>query len=476
MNTIRLSGVLRTCRGAVAVVKMTRKRMIIVVVGLFLLGGGAIGVELYRRASIEGLPDVGDPFDVAEFRARSSVPDEMNAYTHYRRAFRLLSHEAFAWGSNPENMVWVNWRGLSAERRSMIESNRPALDAWLRGVELPDSICFKPVEVGLERDEKFVSTAFAMRAVMALAHMEAGRCESDGNPADAWKWYRALLRSSRHLGSLGTSLERYLGTELFRYTCFRIERWAADPRIDAAALRTALDEARAIRELTIANSDVMKTEYLAVMKSLDNPGPWIKKFSRLDSTWYAGDSIYWFMKNEPERSRRVARLLVANHLAQVDRPASRRARPAMRLPAIYRTDPSQPAATRVLPPPEIARWFQSALLEQLWIPQFSLAELDRSDREHHAAIVVKFASELFKREQGREPNSVDELIGKDLKAIPDDYKGSSLPKNPSRFSRFSYPAGSSPSRAFRGPDPPRETESPTNEVDTTGKPIAPASG
>jgi hypothetical protein len=476
MNKNRLSRVLRACRGSVAAVKISRKWIIIGAFGLFLLGGAAIGVEVYRRASIEGLPDVGDPFDVAEFRARSSVPDEMNAYTHYRRAFRLLSREAYAWGSNPENTVWMNWRELSPKLREMIESNRPALDAWLRGVDLPDSICFQPLEVGLERDEQFVSTAFAMRTIMILAHMQAGRCETDGNPVDAWKWYRALLRSSRHLGSMGTSLERYLGTEIFRYTCFRIERWAADPRVDAATLRTALDDAKAIRSLTVSNSDIMKTEYLAIMKSLDDPESWIKKFSRLDATWYTGDSIYWFMKNEPERSRRVARLLVANHLAQVDLPARSRSRPAIKLPAIYRTDPTRPAATRVLPPPEIARWFQSALLERLWIPQFSLPVIDQSDRAHHAAIVVKFAWELFKRERGREPNSIEELIGKDLREIPEDYKGSSLPRRRQRYNGNAYPRNASSSRAVRGTDLPNDSRTPEKEVEANDGAVAPASG
>src|SRR5262245_22187183 len=51
----------------------------------------AIGLALAATAlgvwwlnSLNGLPDIGDPFDVAEFRA-FSVPDELNAFTFKRR-------------------------------------------------------------------------------------------------------------------------------------------------------------------------------------------------------------------------------------------------------------------------------------------------------------------------------------------------------------------------------------------------------
>ena len=43
-------------------------------------------------AQLIGLPDVGDPFDVAAFRA-FTIPDDRNAFVLYRRAATLLKFE-----------------------------------------------------------------------------------------------------------------------------------------------------------------------------------------------------------------------------------------------------------------------------------------------------------------------------------------------------------------------------------------------
>ena len=73
-------------------------------------------------------------------------------------------------------------------------------------------------------------------------------------------------------------------------------------------------------------------------------------------------SLDTFLRGEPERSRRVLRLLAANDLAWCDRPAVER--PAFAVPRlrIYQADPSAPPAARALPPEELARWADSILI------------------------------------------------------------------------------------------------------------------
>ena len=62
------------------------------------------------------------------------------------------------------------------------------------------------------------------------------------------------------------------------------------------------------------------------------------------------------LNNEPERTRRVFRLLFANWLAQADRPPSRQAPLAMRRPSwIHADDPTAPAAARAVSPEVLAR-------------------------------------------------------------------------------------------------------------------------
>ncbi len=73
-----------------------------------------------------------------------------------------------------------------------------------------------------------------------------------------------------------------------------------------------------------------------------------------------------FLKREPERSRRVIRLLFANWLAHAEVPELRQSRPAVRASyhyakqttsvLLYPTSPKAPAGARVLSPQELASW------------------------------------------------------------------------------------------------------------------------
>ncbi len=54
------------------------------------LAVAAAAFAIWWLTSLNGLPDIGDPFDVAAFRA-FSVPDDQNAFTFLRRAQEKLT-------------------------------------------------------------------------------------------------------------------------------------------------------------------------------------------------------------------------------------------------------------------------------------------------------------------------------------------------------------------------------------------------
>src|SRR5271156_1318458 len=56
--------------------------LLVVTIGLAVAAGA---LAIWWLNSLNGLPDIGDPFDVAEFRA-FRIPDEQNAFTLVRRA------------------------------------------------------------------------------------------------------------------------------------------------------------------------------------------------------------------------------------------------------------------------------------------------------------------------------------------------------------------------------------------------------
>src|SRR4051812_137801 len=49
-----------------------------------------VGVTIWRMRSLDGLPDIGDPFDVAEARRPVEIPDADNAFVAYAAAHQKL--------------------------------------------------------------------------------------------------------------------------------------------------------------------------------------------------------------------------------------------------------------------------------------------------------------------------------------------------------------------------------------------------
>ena len=71
--------------------------------------------------------------------------------------------------------------------------------------------------------------------------------------------------------------------------------------------------------------------------------------------------------NDVERSRRVLRLLYANWLPQLDRPASERAPIAIRTPTlIYASDANAPVAARAVAPEDLDAAIGRTLLAGFW--------------------------------------------------------------------------------------------------------------
>ena len=97
-----------------------------------------IGVALFatwRATSLDGLPDVGDPFDVAAF-GDVKVADDRNAFTLYRRATDLITRM-------PKDAT-NDWATAGEPEKAWLEANREALNLWRRGTERPDALYHPP--------------------------------------------------------------------------------------------------------------------------------------------------------------------------------------------------------------------------------------------------------------------------------------------------------------------------------------------
>ena len=70
--------------------KRLRQLLRVVVVLAACVAVAATALAIWWLNSLNGLPDIGDPFDVAAFRA-FRLPDEQNAFTNLRRASEKLT-------------------------------------------------------------------------------------------------------------------------------------------------------------------------------------------------------------------------------------------------------------------------------------------------------------------------------------------------------------------------------------------------
>jgi hypothetical protein len=387
-----------------------------------------------RTNALRGLPDVGDPFDVAEF-SRVEVPDERNAFVEYRLAASLKVRL----GGGPkvydqlEAALGGDWSQVPEPIRAWLEGNRPALDVWRKGTEKPDALYHTPAEA---RIDTILPVTQELRDFARLALLEATRLEAKGDMRGAWGWYRAMLRSSRHVGRHGFLIERRIGASIHRMTAERLLRWGADPRVEAPLLREALDQVVAIDAMTPPNSYAMKLEYLVLSRALDDPdlpsklllfGTPRHQQSPLDrwAPWLARgeERSRAVARNEPERSRRVLRLISANWLAYCDLPKEWRPRVVDETLLLSEPDPSATFAARALPPAEVVRWYESTIYARAMFvdPDWRKGGQAAIDRERalQAELTLFLAEQLYRRDHGGQgPPDRSSLVGPYLQRLP----------------------------------------------------------
>ena len=97
----------------------------------------AIGIALAATAlavwwwkSLDGLPDIGDPFDVAAYCA-IRVPADQNAFTYLRRAEEKLT-------PSPSHLA-LSWSQADPKLREWVEANRQAIELFQQGADQSDA-------------------------------------------------------------------------------------------------------------------------------------------------------------------------------------------------------------------------------------------------------------------------------------------------------------------------------------------------
>src|SRR3954454_11916804 len=108
--------------------KRLRQLLRVMLVSTSCLAVAATALAIWWLNSLNGLPDIGDPFDVAAFRT-FRLPDDQNAFTFFRRSWKAV-----------EPTYGGEWCGTKPEVRAFVEANRPAVELIIKGAEQGDGI------------------------------------------------------------------------------------------------------------------------------------------------------------------------------------------------------------------------------------------------------------------------------------------------------------------------------------------------
>lgn len=414
------------------------------------LAVAASAFAIWWLTSLNGLPDIGDPFDVAAFRA-FRIPDDQNAFAFLRRAHEKLT--PIRWGEGPYPDA-PNFSCSIAEpkMREWAGENREALELFLQGADRPDA----------SHPAGGPATRMDVGGLDSLVLFEGCRRQESGDTAGAWDCYRALLRMITHSRRRGSTVQRYSAKAASRGLQRRLTDWATDPRTTTPQLHTALDEVLKNEPNPDWDIFAIKSSYLDIMREIERPitlsvlqaseGEWTSRLGdmALSPTMIESlEAARRFLMREPERSRRVLRLLCAQYLAHLEarelpprKPAvwARLSYLARTIPAtkgkvrvpLYPVSPEAPAGAHALPPRAVADWLVATLNARLWLAEGGRSDTwpwppDRAgagrfgaDRKAHRELVIMLATELYRRERGSLPSSDEVLVGTYLKSLPDD--------------------------------------------------------
>ncbi len=420
---------------------------LVIAIGLVV---ATMAVAIWWLTSLNGLPDIGDPFDVAAFRA-FSVADDRNAFTHFRRVAEMMTPvrgTAGAVGTSPGEPTF-SWSTASPMWREWAGENLAALEFFHRAAEQPDA-------ANAAGDQ---TADVNWHTLIMLASIEASRRQESGDTAGAWECYRSILRTITHFRRRGSTLQRGCARGASRILQTQLAAWAADPKTTNLQLHAALDFVLENEPDPDWDLFAVKYGYLELMAMMEQPIPvsaqrefeaeWIFRLGDMSlSPEIAGglETARGFLLREPERSRCALRLLCANYLSHLES----HQRPT-RSPAVWAMfsymDTSIPTTKRrigvplypvnrearcgagILSPEELAGWLVATrdarvrLIQAYdeWLPPVRARDRRTvADRRAHRDLAITLATEIYRRERGRPPLSEEDLVGTYLKRLPDD--------------------------------------------------------
>ena len=268
----------------------------------------------------------------------------------------------------------LTWSSAPPGLHEYLEGKRAALEIWREGSRRRDAVYHQPGRLSIGSEMHLIQDANVFAAMAAL---EGSRLEEAGARDEAWDWYLAMLRCSRLIGRHGPLVQRLFGARIHALAARLHPPMGGRPASGSrtAPPGTARHSGCRCPDPTSLRGDQARLSVVPQHRGgydelrVDDARLW-PAFSpcsgagngpagsarALPAVRFSVQRFRLRASNDQERSRCAIRLLIANWLAQADRPAGRRARLAIRKPTwIYADDPSAPAAARAVMPELLAK-------------------------------------------------------------------------------------------------------------------------
>ncbi len=369
-----------------------------IVLPVLLFGLLLVGPFLYRGYRITRVPDIGEPFDVAEFEAIEFTQAE-NAADIYNSALRLL--QPVSDNDALFRFLEHGWSEATPALIKWLDDNSAALEEWKRATELPDAMFVPPKEITAFNIPEYLQ---GLRTCSRLATLQAARYQGEGDVASAWVWLHAQLRASRHCTQNGASPERMLGESLFIDAFKGIQQWVADGRVDESLLNRAVLDFTQADMLTGHNAVCGKMDYLALRKLLGDTKRVARIWDDMSDHSVLVSRAEFFLLGEPEYSRRLSRLAVRYWLSIVDQPLWSRpvvstvTFPASGAPAMSVTEMQRLLAS------------DDALLSNLVLVFDDMDIVLQRESARRLILRQMMACHLFRRRHGDWPTKPEDLV------------------------------------------------------------------
>lgn len=393
----------------------------IVLIPLTLIVLAAAIPIVYRSTKFTDIPPIDEIVD-RQIDGRFTVDDDKNAFTFYSSAASMLppiAKEVDPSEGTTAIQAGLGWESISPGVRDHLERSEGALAEWKLGTEKDEAVY---IEVATASYDVLIPVTQELRAMGRLAVLQVLKELDAGNPDEAWKWLRALYRSSRHSGKHGFLIERLVGVALHRMAVDAIAVWAADQNVSTEDLQKALSEIEEIHKLTAKNSHTLKSEYITSSNTINRPDArrYLSNQSGAVPDHLVGG--YLFLNGEPQLSRVLMRHVFANYISQCDLPPYEREMAGTPLDLFKPTGKESPP---LMPPAKLSAAVMDSVLARALLPAVARCVL-ACDQEvsRKTALELGLKMEMFRRKHGRYPESLEALVPEFISEVPRDRFGS----------------------------------------------------